>query len=44
MYLKSKNSIRSIVGASLGLLVMLLLLGNLLVLGQDIIQPRMVKP
>lgn len=40
MYLKSKNFARGIVGPSLGLLVILLLLGNLLFVGQDLIQPR----
>ncbi len=40
MYLKSKNFARGIVDPSLGLLVMLLLLGNVLLVGQDFIQPR----
>lgn len=40
MYLKSKNFARGIAGPSLGLVVMLLLLGNLFLVGQDFIQPR----
>ncbi len=40
MYLKSKNFARGIVGPSLGLVVILLLLGNLFLVGQDFIQPR----